>query len=290
MKPVNLFLLGAAKCGTTTLADRLERHSEIELCAGKEAHFFDSDVIFEKGIDFYHDMFQPSVGATYRCDATPAYLACYAKVIPRLIDYLPSGTDSKFIVILRNPADRAWSHYQHLRSEGVEERGFREAIDAELVAGKSTPERWRNLYHDGLYSEQVYAWLRSFDRDRFLFLLYEELFDPAASQMSQVWDFLRLPPIDTEMESRRNVMSEVRFRSLIVLLRQTWIRRMFHRIDSVKRRRFVKLLRRLNRRQIDPDRRPTLDPGDRDFLLDRYTDDIAMLEKAIDLNVSRWLR
>lgn len=127
-KKVNLFVLGAAKCGTTTLHHYLNQHPSILMAHPKEPLFFEAE--YECGNDFYHEKYfatwdgQPIQGeARHRNLYLPF-------VVPRIKAYAPD--DAKFLVILRNPVDRAYSHWWHNYSWGDEKKSFEEAIEDNL--------------------------------------------------------------------------------------------------------------------------------------------------------------
>jgi hypothetical protein len=106
----NSFILGAAKCGTTSLYYYLKQHPEIYLPKDKEPHFFDNDVFWNEGVDvFLRRHFQGAQRFPARGESTPAYFHRWEKVIPR-IKAVYSDVIPKFIAIFRYPVERAFSH------------------------------------------------------------------------------------------------------------------------------------------------------------------------------------
>lgn len=119
MKRPNLFIVGAPKCGTTSLAAWLSTHPKIFVCPVKEPEFFNEDMRFPHRYSLreYESLFSQAPGSVrYRVDASANYL--YSEVaIPTILEYAP---DAKFIVMVRNPVEMAVSlHGQKLR-EGIE--------------------------------------------------------------------------------------------------------------------------------------------------------------------------
>jgi hypothetical protein len=109
MKPIiSFYCIGTQKAGTTTLHDILKTHSQIYLPENKEAHFFDRNDRFNKGINWYLNYFFSSVKNEKAIGSfTPEYIF-FPKVAKRIYESL--GTNIKFIVILRNPVERAISN------------------------------------------------------------------------------------------------------------------------------------------------------------------------------------
>src|ERR1700733_8619605 len=124
---VNLFIVGAAKCGTTSLYEYLNQHPEIYMCPVKEPHFFSNKVenlnkdLYRapepgkkyhtkviKDIDVYTSLFDDGAAYKIRGEASPSYL-WDSDVAQKLYQYNPNA---KIIIILRDPIDRLVSAYQ----------------------------------------------------------------------------------------------------------------------------------------------------------------------------------
>jgi hypothetical protein len=175
--------IGCAKCGTTSLAKLLSSHPEVSN-PRKEMHFFDEVTVDERSFAAYSAAFEPR---RYRLDFTPSYIMDRkARFLIR--DWL--GTSLRFLVILRNPVRRAYSHYCHAkrnwlpgsdwvekRGYPVEEFGFRQAIEAELGRMVFDPYHTRHLsyFSKGLYWQQLRRWFEIFPRDNFTLLVLEGL-------------------------------------------------------------------------------------------------------------------
>ena len=80
----NLYLIGAPKCGTGSLAHMLSQHTEIFVPLMKEAHYFDNEQYFQQGEFYLGTVYRRGVAYRYRCDASPTYMARFRKVIPRM--------------------------------------------------------------------------------------------------------------------------------------------------------------------------------------------------------------
>lgn len=171
----NLIIGGAQKSGTTTLHRLLITHPQVFFPASpREIHFFDHDENFARGLGWYAHLFrdwngQPVIGQT-----SPLYL--YDERVPqRILEAL--GSDVRFVFILRNPADRAYSHYWHEVKYGHESLPFPEALAREPERiQRGYWERRRYSYLDrGRYAGQLERFYARFPRANVLVLLYEEL-------------------------------------------------------------------------------------------------------------------
>jgi hypothetical protein len=180
----NFLIVGAMRSGTTSLTRHLRDHPDVFISAVKELHYFDFE--FSKGPEWYKSHFEAAVDQRAIGEATPNYLY-FAEAMLRIRELLPSV---KTVAILRNPVDRAYSHYWHNRSTGRETLGFAEAIAAEPRRLAVTDPRERALwsYTDrGHYLTQLERVVENFDRRRLLVLLFDDL----AESPAKVYDSLR---------------------------------------------------------------------------------------------------
>lgn len=200
----SFLVLGAQKAGTTSFFELLKQHPSIRAPRLKEVNFFDKD--WSKGLDHYRSVFpresemvDGTGGSAVTFDNTPSYL--YHPRVPRRVkETLP---DARFVVLLRNPTDRAYSHYLHATSLGRESLSFEEALAAEGSPNRSdgrTPvELWaptQNLAYvaRGRYIDQLERWWSEFPREQMLLLKSEEFFADPVAVLRQVTDFLDLDP------------------------------------------------------------------------------------------------
>src|SRR5437868_12961229 len=198
-KPVerlDFIIAGAQKSGTTALNYYLKRHRQIALPKKKELHFFDNDELFESGPISYeplHAMFRPARAGSIAGENTPIYLY-WRPALSRIHEYNPA---MKFIVILRNPIERAISQWNMQRTRGIEPLDFLDAVGAEpRRIAESAPKQLRKFsYVDrGRYAEQLERAFRLFPRERFLVIKYEEFRARQSEVVEAVFRFLGLSP------------------------------------------------------------------------------------------------
>jgi hypothetical protein len=193
----DFIVIGGQKCGTTFLYRYLSAHPTILPSTRKEVHFFDLN--FSKGMNWYRSHFPLKFfkGGFFTGEASPAYLF-YPYVPQRIKNVLPQV---KLIALLRNPVDRAYSHYQHEVRWKRETLSFEEALaqESERIQGGLVNDQPTLAYHHfsylkrGLYAEQIPYWLDVFPREQLLILRSEDLFENPAGIFREVLTFLRVP-------------------------------------------------------------------------------------------------
>jgi hypothetical protein len=152
----NFMCLGAAKSGTTTLYDILRQHPDIYVPSFKEPHFFDIIENFINGLQWYEQTYFRQANRKIISDFTPSYF--FDDDAPKRI-FESLGRDIKFLVIIRNPVDRAYSHYLHSKRDCHELEGFEHSLELEVNRLKKYRDHGdylsylRHSYiHQGLYS------------------------------------------------------------------------------------------------------------------------------------------
>ena len=196
----NFMIIGAMKCGTTSLYHYLTAHPQVVPAKKKEIHFFDWN--FEKGVDWYLQHFDLERNKNYITgEGTVGYL--YQFYVPqRLYATFPK---TKLIVLLRNPVERTISdYYMRVRSK-QEYLSLPEALMQEDKRRESQPFTEQssgnhlNIFahysylKPGLYVDQLQRWMQIFPREQFLILRSEDLFANPDIAVNQVFKFLGLP-------------------------------------------------------------------------------------------------
>lgn len=170
----NLFIGGVQKSGTTSLHYFLSKHSDIFIPKiPEELHFFDIDENYSKGLDWYMACFSQWQGEPIIAQTSPLYI--YQPQVPARIQAF--NPEAKFIFILRNPVDRAYSHYWNSIRYGYEHLSFEKALDQEKERiNKNSDFRRKYSYVDrGKYTEQLLRFYDFFPRENILILLFDQL-------------------------------------------------------------------------------------------------------------------
>jgi len=170
----NFFVVGAQKCGTTTIHNWLQQNKEISLPNLKETHFFSKE--YNKGINWYFKQFNKNNGI--RGEVDPSLLYC-SKSAKRIYKYIKNP---KIIIIFRKPIDRAYSNYLMSHFRGYESLSFKHALKNEENRLMNDNEDLFSFYNHGYlsrseYSHQVNRFLKLFNKDNFLFLKFDDIID-----------------------------------------------------------------------------------------------------------------
>jgi hypothetical protein len=189
---VNFVIGGTQKGGTSALHRFLRQHPEICMPDGrKEVHYFDSEEEFRGRPNYkhYHARFSPKRGQRVIGEATPIYM--YWEPAPyRIWSYNPQ---MKWILLLRNPVERAFSHWNMERKRGKEPLSFAEAIAREPERCREALPLQHRLYSyvdRGFYAHQVRRLFNIFGRENCLVLLNEDLRHEHAQTLRRVFEFL----------------------------------------------------------------------------------------------------
>lgn len=206
----DFLIIGAQKCGTSTLFESLMRHSCVARPLWKEVHFF--DIFYNRGIRWYRGCFDSRLHRLYTKlkfkkniitgESTPYYL--YHPLAPqRIFRALPKA---KMIVLLRNPIDRAYSHYNMMVRMGLEELTFEQAVKSEekrLSGEREKILKDKNYYSfndmgysyltRGIYVDQLKTWMNHYPKENFLILKTEDFNESPQKILDQTFDFLSLP-------------------------------------------------------------------------------------------------
>lgn len=199
----NFLIVGAAKAGTTALHHLLGQHPEVFMCPRKETFFFSrleaahfpgpGGAYARRAVTdpaAYRALFREVAAERAVGEASVAYLYYHAATIPRVLDTL--GRETKIVVALRQPADRAFSNYMHHVRDGLEPLPFRAALAAE-AARRAQGWWWGFRYADvSRYHAQVRAYVEAFGADRVHVLLYEDFREAPVRTMQALYRFLEV--------------------------------------------------------------------------------------------------
>jgi hypothetical protein len=193
---VDVVVGGVQKGGTTALDQTLRGHPAMRMPSEKEPHWFDIDENFvpePRDVREYHALWGDKLSAGLCCDATPSYL-WWPGAVQRIHDYNP---EMRWIVLLRDPAERAYSHWNMQRNRGNETLSFADALKAEperLASGSAVVQRRHSYLSRGFYAQQLSTLFARFPRDQVLVLRSDRLRSEFAATIGEVLDFLGLEP------------------------------------------------------------------------------------------------
>jgi len=207
----NLLIVGAAKSGTTSLHNYLNQHPEVFMCNPKEPHFLINKEIGVERIPVgisnfqeYENLFEEGKHKKFRGESSVMYLMYPEIVIPKIKDLL--GYDAKIIIMLRNPIERAYSGYQHVKRYNVkEELDFENALatseERYFTREDMTPaSRYKEL---GLYFKQVKSFLQEMKNVHII--IYDDYQQDFQEEMNKVFAFLEISQVKINADQRHMV-------------------------------------------------------------------------------------
>jgi len=173
----NLIIVGAQKCGTTSLHNYLQVHPEIAMARIKETNFFLKDANWDRGLDWYASQFDSQ--AAVRGEGSPDYtnLPGSHGTAERMQQVIPGA---RIVYLVRDPLERIASHYVHFRAAGLERRAFEQAVaapDNEYVARSC-------------YATQLEPFLRCFGHERVLVETHERLLHDRLPTLQRIFRFV----------------------------------------------------------------------------------------------------
>lgn len=277
----NFLVIGAEKSGTTWLHRSLMRHPDVFVPLTKEVHFFNArnsnllrrTTYEDQGIEWYARFFREHRGESAVGEVTPLYL-CDEVAPKRIRDHLP---DARLICCLRNPSDRAYSHYWMATAKGHVDRPFEQLI-------ADDDERF---IRRGDYFDQLRQYRELFPADQLYVMFSEELFARPARSMAGLAAFLGIDEARdvTVSAAQTHENDAARYRSKQAVGLINWSSRAMRRhrglddaLNLLKRAGLADRIKHLNR---VPSAYPPMPPEVRACLVERYCGGIASLESLI---------
>jgi hypothetical protein len=288
-------ILGAPKCGTTALHYALSRHPDVFMAPDKDPLYFELDAEYDLGPEAYWQRYF----TTWRGEAAAGEARPTKLMLPFVPDrVLRSFPDVRLVAILRDPADRAFSHWWMRRCNGLEPLEFAEALEANAAAieagrtfeGPAGIDAWREHLDPGMptapvylefgaYAAQLARWLDRFDRERIRVLFFDDWKRDPDGVIRDLLPFLGVDP-DRAVSGRAVYNAALPAAALpgLALDRRIGLSRLVP--DPLRH-----ALKDLLSRNASP---PRLDAGLRRWLVERYDDDIRKLEQMLKRDLSAW--
>ncbi len=204
---LEFILAGAQKSGTTALYYFLSKHPHIMMGDKEEMHFFDTEEIFSGPVDYelLHKHFPALRLSTIAGECTPIYIY-WKPAMERIWKYNPK---IKLLIILRNPVDRAFAHWNMQRFKGREPLDFLQAVEEEKSrAREAAPLQSRRYsYVDrGLYAGQIDRAFQFFPREQVKIIKFEDFRDKNRKTLDEIFRFLGVKPLTWLRNKDRNVV------------------------------------------------------------------------------------
>ncbi len=309
MTKVNVFLIGAAKAGTTALSELLAHHEDIAPMAIKEPSHFCKDVheinftpSYERMLDWNEGTYfsksklskrhigfvsspnnytlllkeaLSSGSASHVLDASTAYL--YSETAAKeVFRYNPAA---RIIVTLRNPVTRAYSHYNMARKYGKEKRTFFKAIQDESILDRAIWGIDECYLELGDYHQQLQRWTALFPKEQILVLFHDDLLSEPQNTMDRVCEFLDISAKTLTEVSEANTAEVPRSRLVSALLLGSLSSFIATVLPPILKKRVKPLILK---------KPESMDDASRTFLVHYFASANQALEKALNSSLKHW--
>ena len=311
----NFFVVGAPKAGTTSLYHYLDQHPEIYMSPIKEPNYFAEEIRLVNMCGELQEQTSRDLQALHQYLQGPMsekrfgglvsdwddYLKLFRNVKAEKaigeasVSYLWSSTaaenirlripNAKIIMILRNPADRAFSQYLENLANGRIQNSFREQIESGAACRDKKFRVMHPFLEFGLYHDQVNRFLERFPKKNVRILLYHEYQTQPAKLLMDTCSFLNVDPAFTPDTSRKHLQPYVP-RSIATsrLLKRYGV---WQRVRALIPTALESPLRTVvfrGRKSI------RMNPEDRQFLVEYYKEDVHKLAGLLGRDLSPWLQ
>lgn len=314
-KEPNFFVIGAAKCGTTTLYDFLEQHADVFMAPIKEPHFFCSDIRIENFSDEYKKYVYSrgiNIQEYVAGDMSKKYWEWYVDDFATYLKLFKNATNQKaigeisngylfsivsaneikakypqanIIMILRNPISRAYSHYLANVRDGRTTLSFREELEADM---KKRNKGWcisHNYIEMGMYYEQVKRFMDAFPNNQILIFLNDDLKSDATIVGKKLFDFIGVDTnASVNYSNKQNEAKMPKWAGLVKFITQTGLKRKLFRALPASIQAKVKPI------FFKEGKIPKMSEEDKQWLINTFKEDIQKTAALINRDLSSWLK
>ena len=290
MKPkVDFFIVGAAKAGTTSLYSYLNKHPEIEMSTIKEPDYFSNEFIEKqslyykkesiKSLNKYHSLYSDTKNLI-RGEASVSYLF-YEKVPKKIFKY---NSRSKVIIMLRNPSDRAYSHYLMDKRLGFVRESFEN-----IVHKKSTHKNSALFYQQyielGQYAFQIKNYFDVFSKKNILIIDYDDFIYDSSEVLNKVCVFLNVENRSFSNTNKvYNKYTNPSNKLVKVLYTFRFLREFIGNFFSESLKIKIQAL------FFTDEKKPTLNSEIQIYLKEYYKVELEKLSKLLNQNYSKWIK
>ena len=286
---VDFFIVGAPKAVTTSLYHYLSEHPQVEMSSQKEPDYFSDKAINEQGMYYtknrvnslakYESLFVQKESVVYG-EASVSYLF-YENVPEDIKKYNPNA---KIIIMLRNPIERAFSHYLMDYRLGLISDSF------ENVLAKKSKHKNAHLFYQqyievSKYSRQIQRYLDFFEKDNILFIDYEDFKKNVSKTVFHVYSFLNISiGFTADINTKHNTFIMPKNKVIRLIYSFVFLRKLLTFLLPTYLVKNIKLL------LFKSDKKPELLKETRIQLRKIFNEDIKNLEEVLSKDYSKWIK
>lgn len=286
---VDFIGVGFPRCGTTWISKCLEEHPEICFSNKKEVQFFNIDYDYKKGIDYYRSFFNHKKSEKIVGEFTPEYYM-YKKTYDRIRKDCPNA---KLIFSVRNPIDRAFSHYLYRKRKTGKEYPI-----GEVFTQENLPPEEQILFH-GFYYHHLSRWLKNIPKDQYLIVVHEDSKEDPIAFIQKIYRFLGVKEnfIPQSLNQETNTSKGLNYRSRFIqniyayrtkIKRNNFGRKVVEFLKKLGLSRVVALIISWNFKGSQSGEKEVLSSEMRKKIREVYEDDIKSLEQFMNRRFSSW--
>ena len=287
---VDFFIVGAAKSGTTSLYNYLFKHPEVCMSSIKEPNFFSNKLLNEQkmyykdvkidSIEKYHNLFDKHTNNKICGEASVSYLF-YEKIAKQIKKY---NKNAKIIIMLRNPIERAFSHYLMDLRLGFVNESF-DSIIYRNSKNKNQCLHYQQYIKVGNYSSQVLKYLDSFGKDNILIINYDDFVKSPSLEFKKTCKFLQISKqFNLDFDKKYNVGKLAKNKTIAYLYSVYHLRRFVNLFFSDKLKLYFK------RSLFHENTNMSISLKTRQYLYDYYLNDIKKLNLITSNKFAKWIR
>jgi len=286
---VDFFIVGAPKAGTTSLYHYLNEHPQVEMSSQKEPDYFSDKAIHQQGMyydkkrvntpDKYESLFVQKESVVYG-EGSVSYLF-YDNVAEDIKKYNPNA---KIIIMLRNPIERAFSHYLMDYRLGLVSDSF-ENIIAKKSKCKNAHLFYQQYIEVSKYAKQIQRYLDFFEKENILFIDYEEFKKNVSKSVDQAYNFLNISAeFSADVYTKYNAFVMPKNKGIRFIYSFVFLRRILTFLFPIGLVKNIKIL------LFKIDKKPKLLKETRIHLRKIFKNDIKKLEEVLGKDYSKWIK
>ena len=284
MTKPNFFIIGAPKCGTTSLHAYISTHPDVYMCTPKEPNFFTSQQITEQGLYYkakcisntndYINLFTQGCNCKIRGEASVSSLF-YTKTATAIHTFNP---DAKIVAVLRDPIKRAMSHYLMDKRLGYVNK------DLDVIFRQGEGLHFQQYFELGLYAKQLSEYIAVFPENQIRLYLFDDLCNDKEAVLTDLCQFLSIPPnSDLATSGHHNTFKEPSNALFAKLYKNAPLRAVSRILIPLG------LKQTISKTIFKTGRKPLMSNSLNEYLKEFYQKDVIELQQLLGRDLSLWL-